>query len=57
MRYGYHHILVKSEDVHKIDFRFIYEHYEYVVMPFGVTNDLTLFRITYIGSFVHFKII
>jgi len=40
---GYHQILVKVEDVEKTTFRSRYGHYEYVVMPFGVTNAQTLF--------------
>ncbi|XP_027912628.1 uncharacterized protein LOC114172230 [Vigna unguiculata] len=43
LRSGYHQILVKAEDVEKTAFRSRYGHYEYVVMPFGVTNALTLF--------------
>ena len=43
LRSGYHQILVKVEDVHKMTFRSRYGHYEYVVMPFGVTNAPTLF--------------
>jgi len=34
---------VKADDVQKIAFRSRYGHYEYVVMPFGVTNDLAMF--------------
>jgi len=33
---------VKAEDLEKIPFRSRYGHYEYVVMPFGVTNALAL---------------
>jgi len=40
---GYHQILVKVEDVEKIAFRSRYGHYEYVVMPFGVSNAPSLF--------------
>jgi len=43
LRSGYHQILVKAEDVEKTVFRSRYGHYEYVVMPFGVTNAPTLF--------------
>jgi len=40
---GYHQILVKSDDVQKTAFRSRYGHYEYVVMPFGVTNAPAVF--------------
>ena len=43
MRSGYHQILVKLEDVQKTAFRSRYGHYEYVVMPFGVTNAPAIF--------------
>jgi len=43
LRSSYHQILVKAEDVEKTAFRSRYGHYEYVVMPFGVTNASALF--------------
>jgi len=43
LRSGYHQILVKPEDVHKMALRSRYRHFEYVVMPFGVTNAPTIF--------------
>ena len=43
LRSGYHQILVKAKDVQKITFRSRYRHYEYVIMPFDVTNAPALF--------------
>jgi len=43
LRSGYHQIEVKAEDISKTAFRTRYEHYEYSVMPFGVTNASGIF--------------
>jgi len=40
---GYHHILLKADDVQKTAFRSRYGYYEYMGMPFGVTNSLAVF--------------
>lgn len=43
LKSGYHQIQVKEEDIPKTAFRTRYGHYEYLVMPFGVTNAPTIF--------------
>lgn len=35
---GYHQIRIKAEDTHKTAFRTRYGHYEFRVLPFGLTN-------------------
>jgi hypothetical protein len=43
LRFGYHQVQIKYEDIHKIAFRKRYGNYEFVVVPFGLTNALTTF--------------
>ena len=38
LRSGYNQLKVKAEDIEKTAFRTRYGHYEFLVMPFGVTN-------------------
>jgi len=43
LRSGYHQLNVKEEDILKTTFRTRYGHYEFLVMPFGVTNAPAIF--------------
>ena len=43
LRSGYHQVEIKDEDIFKTAFRTRYGHYEFVVIPFGITNAPTSF--------------
>ena len=43
LRSGYHQVWIKDEDIFKTAFRTRYSHYEFVIMPFGLTNSPVVF--------------
>ena len=40
---SYHQVRIKDEDIHKTTIKTRYGHYEFVVVPFGLTNALATF--------------
>jgi hypothetical protein len=51
LRYGYHQLRIKESDIPKTAFRTRFGHYEFVVVPFGLTNSPSVFMSLMNGVF------
>ena len=43
LRFGYHQVCIKMQDISKMAFRTRFGHFEFLVEPFGLINDPTMF--------------
>jgi hypothetical protein len=51
LRLGYHQVRIKYEDIKKTSFRTRYGHYEFTMVPFGLSNALVVFTCLMNGVF------
>jgi hypothetical protein len=51
LRSGYHQVGIKEEDINKTAFRTRYGHYEFTVVPFGLSNVPVVFMCLMNGIF------
>jgi hypothetical protein len=54
LRLGYHQVRIKEEDIDKTSFRTRYGNYEFVVVPFGLSNAPTIFMFLMNGIFINY---
>jgi hypothetical protein len=51
LRSHYHQVIIKEEDISKTSFRTKYGHYEFTVVPFGLSNAQIVFMCLMNGIF------
>ena len=51
LRSSYHKVRIKEEYINETTFKEIYRHYENMVVPFGISNALTIFMCLMNGVF------
>jgi hypothetical protein len=54
LRLGYHQVRIKEEDTNKTAFRTRHGHYDFLVVPFGLTNAPTTFMCLMNGVFMDY---
>jgi hypothetical protein len=54
IRSVYHQVRIKEEDISNISFRTRYGHYEFIVVPFGLSNALVVFMCLMNGIFIEY---
>jgi hypothetical protein len=54
MTLAYHQVKIKEEYISKTSIRTRYKHYEFMVVPIGLTNETTKFLCQMNGVFIYF---